>query len=106
MTIRLSRLARVDLEDLRAHTVKTWGRMQWLAYYRQLAAALERISGDPGCGRDRSLFAPGMRSLDIGQHVVFFQPLDVADGVPVVLRIMPRRRNLPALSYDDALDLA
>jgi len=35
--IRLSRQARADLEEIRRYTVKTWGRAQWLRYYRGLA---------------------------------------------------------------------
>lgn len=33
MTIRLSRLARRDLEESRRYTLDTWGREQWAKYY-------------------------------------------------------------------------
>ena len=64
MTIRLSRLARRDLDDFRRFTVRTWGREQWLAYYRGLVRAFEAIAADPDGERDRSLYAAGLRSVN------------------------------------------
>ena len=104
MTIRLSGRARADLEEIRAYTVETWGRDQWLAYYRQLVTAFERITGDPDAGRDRSLFVPGMRSVNCQRHVIFYKRLDAADGAAVILRIVHQRRNMPALVYYEDLD--
>lgn len=102
--ILLSRLARADLEDIRRYTVETWGRAQWLAYYRKLVQGFEAIAKNPDAGRDRSLFMPGMRSLNCEKHVIFYQRLDAAKGAPVVLRIVHQRRHLPALVYYDDLD--
>ncbi len=99
MTIRLSRLARRDLEEIRQYTVETWGRAQWLAYYRGLVRTFEAIVADPAGGRDRSLFAPGLRSLDYGRHVVFFARVAAAGGEAVILRIVHQRRNMQALVY-------
>lgn len=102
--MRLSRLARADLEDIRSYTVKQWGRTQWLAYYRQIVAAFGRIEEAPERGRDRSLFAEGMRSVSCGRHVVFYKRISTADNALVVLRIVHQQRNLPALAYYDDLD--
>lgn len=102
--MRLSSLARADLEEIRSYTVKQWGRTQWLAYYRQIVAAFERIEEAPERGRDRSLFAEGMRSVSCGRHVVFYKRISAADNAPVVLRIVHQQRNLPALAYYDDLD--
>ena len=99
MTIRLSRLARRDLDDIRAYTVKTWGRKQWLTYYRGLVRAFEGVAADPDVGRDRSLFAAGLRSVNYGRHVIFFARIAAAGGQPVVVRIVHQRRNMPALVY-------
>ena len=104
MTIRLSGLARADLEDIRDYTIRAWDRDQWLVYYRQLVTAFERIAREPDIGRDRSLFVPGMRSVNCKRHVIFFKQLDVADGAPVILRIVHQRRNMPALVYYEDLD--
>ena len=104
MTIRLSGQAKSDLEEIRTYTVETWGRDQWLVYYRQLVTAFERITGDPDAGRDRSLFVPGMRSFNCQRHVIFYKRLDAADGAAVILRIVHQRRNMPALVYYEDLD--
>ena len=103
MQFQLSHLARSDLEDIRAYTVETWGRDQWLTYYRQIVRAFERIAQDPQSGKDRSLFATGMRSINCEKHVIFYKPLEAADGAPVILRIVHQARHMPALIYYDDL---
>ena len=99
MTIRLSRLARRDLEEIRQYTVETWGREQWLTYYRGLVRTFEGIVANPGGGRDRNLFAPGLRSVDYSRHVVFFARIAAAGDEAVILRIVHQRRNMQALAY-------
>ena len=99
MTIRLSRRARQDLDDIRRYTIETWGRDQWLTCYRGMVRAFEAIAANPDGGRDRSLFAAGLRSLNYGRHVIFFARIDAAGGEPVILRIVHQRRNIPALVY-------
>jgi toxin ParE1/3/4 len=99
MTIRLSRLARRDLDDIRLYTVRTWGRDQWLTYYRGLVRTFEGVVADPDGGRVRSLFAVGLRSVNYRRHVVFFARMAAAGDEPVVLRIVHQRRNMPALVY-------
>ena len=99
MTIRLSQLARRDLDDIRRYTVDTWGRDQWLIDYRGLVRAFEEIAANPDGGRDRSLFAAGLRSVDYKRHVIFFARITAAGGEPVILRIIHQRRNMPALVY-------
>ncbi|MEQ8404998.1 MAG: type II toxin-antitoxin system RelE/ParE family toxin [Oceanicaulis sp.] len=105
MTIRLSRRARADLEDVRTFTRARWGADQWLAYYKKIVHAFELIAAQPEQGRDRSLFAPGMRSINCGRHVIFYKRLEAAKGEPVVLRIVHQRRHLPGLLYHDDLDI-
>ena len=103
MTIRLSRLAQRDLDDIRRYALDTWGREQWLKYYRGLVRAFEGIMANPDDGRDRSLFAAGLRSIDYEKHVIFFARVAAAGETPVILRIVHQRRNMPALIYFEAL---
>ena len=98
-TIRLSRLARRDLDEIRRYTIETRGRAQWFTYYRGLVRAFNEIALDPDGGRDRSLFAPGLRSVNYKRHVIFFARIDAAGGEPVIVRIVHQRRNMPALVY-------
>lgn len=104
MTIRLSRLARQDLDDVRRYTIETWGHDQWLKYYRGLVRAFEGIMANPDSGRDRSLFAAGLRSVGYEKHIIFFARIAAADDAPVILRIVHQRRHMPALVYFDDLD--
>ena len=104
MTIRLSRLARQDLDDIRRYTLEAWGRPQWLKYYRGLIRAFEGIMANPDGGRDRSLFATGLRSVNYEKHVIFFARVAAADDAPVILRIVHQRRHMPALAYFEDLD--
>ena len=99
MTILLSRRARRDLDEIRRHTVETWGREQWPTCYEGLVRTFERLAADPDGGRDRSLFAPGLRSLACWRQLMFLARIAGADDAPVVLPIVRQRRNLPALAY-------
>ncbi|MYF70464.1 MAG: type II toxin-antitoxin system RelE/ParE family toxin, partial [Proteobacteria bacterium] len=54
MTIRLSRRAQKDLDEIRRFTVARWGRDQWWKNYRGLVRAIEAISANPEGGRARS----------------------------------------------------
>ena len=50
MTIRLSRLARRDLDDIQRYTIETWGRAQWFTCYRGLVGAFNDVALDPDGG--------------------------------------------------------
>jgi toxin ParE1/3/4 len=104
MAIKLSNRARQDLEDIRRYTVDSWGRDQWLKYYRGLVSVFEDIQDNPDRGRKRDLFYEGMLSRNYEKHVIFFMPIEAANGDPIILRIVHQRRNLPALVYYEDLD--
>ena len=99
MTLRVSRLARRDLDEIRRYTIETWGRAQRFTCYRGLVRAFNEITLDPDRGRDRSLFAPGLRSVNHERHVIFFARIDATGGEPVIVRIVHQRRHMPALAY-------
>lgn len=103
MPIRLTRLARSDLDEIRRYTLETWGRTQWLKYYRGLVRAFDGIMANPDAGRDRSLFGVGMRSVICGKHIIFYMRTTAADDAPIILRIVHHRRNMPALVYYEDL---
>ena len=104
MTIRLSRLAQQDLNEIRQYSLESWGHARWLEYYKGLVSTIAGIAADPDGGRDRSLFAPGLRSVSYSRHIVFFARIKAADNQPVILRIAHQRRNLPALTYFEFMD--
>ncbi len=96
-------MARQDLDDIRRYPLETWGRNQWLKCYRGLIRAFESIVANPDAGRDRSLFATGLRSVSYEKHVSFYARIAAADNALVILRIAHQRRNMPALVYFEDL---
>ena len=104
MTIKLSHLAQKDLDEVRRYTLKQWRQDQWFKYFRGFASTFETITEYPEKGRDRSLFYPGMRSVNYEKHVVFYLPIQANGGRPVILRILHQKRNMPALVYYEDLD--
>jgi toxin ParE1/3/4 len=101
MDLRLTVLARQDLEEVRRFTIDTWGQEQWRRYFTGIMAAFERLTRDGSCGRARDNLRHGMRSLPYQRHLIFFEPIDHAGGEIVVLRIVHQSRNLAALAYRD-----
>ena len=104
MTIRLSRRAMKDIEDIRAYTLERWATPKWLNYFSGLSAAMDRIAQDPTCGLPRDLLLRGMRSLPYEKHIIFFLPVQIGIRRAAVLRIAHQRRNLAALTYYEDLD--
>lgn len=104
MDIRLTPLARRDLEDIRRFTVEIWGQDQWRRYFTGLVAAFEHATRDRKCGRPRDNLRYGMRSLDYQKHLIFFEPITHAGGETVILRVVHQRRDLAALVYHDDPD--
>lgn len=99
MSFRLSSAAEADLAGIRAYTLERWGRKQWLSYKSDLAATFERIAAEPGSGRRRDAFRPGMRSVSCGAHLVFYVELD--GGVVGIVRVLHGARNAAALDWSE-----
>lgn len=104
MTIRLSRRAMKDIEDIRAYTLERWTVDQWRHYFAGLSAVMDRIAQDPNCGRPRDLMLNGMRSMPFEKHIIFFLPAQIGVRRVAVLRIVHQRRNLAALTYYEDID--
>lgn len=56
-------------------------------------SALTVLSRNPQAGRDRSELAPDLRSLPVGNYVLFYRP--TADGIEVV-RVLSGFRDIDA----------
>lgn len=92
MRFCLSTAAEADLAGIRAFTLECWGRGQWVSYQGTLADCFERIAAEPGIGRRRDAFRPGMRSVPCGAHVVIG-----------IVRVLHARRNAAALRWGEEL---
>ena len=104
MTIRLSRRAMADIEDIRAYTLERWAAEQWRHYFAGLSSVIDRIAEDPNCGRPRDLMLHGMRSTPYEKHIIFFLPVQTGIKRAAILRIVHQRRNLAALNYYEDID--
>lgn len=101
MDIRLTLLARQDLDDIRRYTLENWGPEQWRRYFLGLMTAFERVTRERTCGRARDTIRVRMRSLPYQRHLIFFEPVEHAGGEIVILRIVHQARDLAALAYND-----
>lgn len=83
-------------------TLERWGSEQWHSYRGALADCFERIAAEPGLGRRRDVFRPGMRSVPCGAHVVFYVELD--GEVIGIVRVIHARRNAAALRWGERME--
>ena len=103
-TVRLSRRALKDIEEIKSYTVERWGRSAWLRYFAGMTAAIERVAEDPSVGRPRDTLLEGMRSVVYERHLIFFMPAQESGRRTAILRIAHQARNLGALSYCDEIE--
>ena len=59
--------------------------------------AFRLLADHPKMGRERSAILPGIRSLPVGNYVIFF--VEEAEGVKVV-RVLHGARNLESLEFN------
>ena len=91
-TLRVSRAAWHDIEDVRAFTLQRFGPKQLARYEALISDALATITEDPERGRLRNELAAGIRSRHISQpgrrasHIFFFRV--APDGAIEVVRFL------------------
>jgi len=59
--------------DIGAYTLRTWGDDQTVRYMDDLEACCRRLADNPASGRACDYVRPGLRRMEQGKHVVFFQ---------------------------------
>jgi toxin ParE1/3/4 len=92
-SLHFSAAALVDLEEIDDYTFREWGEEQAVRYLAQLSACCDRVSENPLLGRQCGEILPGLRRIEQGKHVVFYQQLD---GGVYIWRIL-RRGMLPSI---------
>ena len=60
----------------------------------RIAEACGTLADNPLVGRAREELAPSLRSLPVGNYVIFYRPIH--DGI-VVIRVLHGARDLPGL---------
>jgi len=95
--LELSPTADEDLRDALQHTLQAWSPEQRDVYAPALNDAFERLTRYPNLGQPRDDIRPGIRSLTVRQHTVFYW--STKESIRV-LRIVHARRE-PIVRLDD-----
>ncbi len=72
-TLIISPLARDDLRAIYEHGINTWGAVRASAYLDRLEDGLWNLTRQPEMGIKREALLPGMRSLSVEGHVIFYR---------------------------------
>lgn len=71
---RFSALAEIDLANILDYTTDIWGGRQAELYLDSLAECFARITKFPQLGRSANSVHSGVRRIEQGSHVIFYQP--------------------------------
>jgi len=94
--VRLRRQARRDIDGIADHTFAAWGAEQEDLYLAVLHEAFDRLAEFPDSGVAREDLAPGLRSLAVGRHVIFYLlNCDTIEIVRVLHQSIDVSRHLP-----------
>jgi len=88
---QLTPSAKNDLKEIASYTKKSWGVDQTKRYLKELRNALGTLAQTPKIGRSREELAPGLRSFQAGNHIVFYK--ESTFGINVA-RILHSKRNI------------
>lgn len=72
---RLSPLARADLEDIYAYTLKTWSSAQAVRYHNDIVMTFNDLASGRKSGRLVDI-RDGYFKYAVGSHMVFFRHVD------------------------------
>lgn len=89
-TLVISPLARDDLKYIHAYGSSSWGTTRASTYLDALKEQLWNLLSQPRMGIERDELLPGMRSLPLGSHVIFYR---LRDQQLEVSRILHQRQD-------------
>jgi toxin ParE1/3/4 len=94
--LRFSRRAERDLNLIGSHirNHNPAAAERWV----DLESKCRALAGQPGLGRPRSDLRQNLRSLAVGNHIIFYRQIE--DGIEVV-RVLHGRRDIGALFAQD-----
>lgn len=82
--------AQLDLRSLLRYTNRTWGPEQRDRYADRMTRTIDELLAHPHLGPARDDIAPGLRSLRVGQHIIFYRLIDPTISI---VRILHARMN-------------
>jgi toxin ParE1/3/4 len=65
--------AQRDFRTIIRYSLAVWGQRQSEAYRARIADALQELGAFPNLGRARDEIAPGLRSLTVADHVIYYR---------------------------------
>jgi toxin ParE1/3/4 len=90
-SVRLTPLARADLDGIWDYTVSNWGVGQAERYVRVIDAVCRDLAAGRVAGRRADVVRPGLLRCAAGSHVVFYR---LSEGGIDVIRILHRRMDV------------
>lgn len=88
----LSGEADQDVSDIFDYSVRMFGVSQAADYLLSLDACFQSLIENPDLGRERNEIRPGLRSLPLGSHVVFYR---IEESFLRIVRVLHGSRDLP-----------
>jgi toxin ParE1/3/4 len=79
---RITRPAQADLREIRAYIAEHAGPRAAARWIEKLRVRCHSLADAPGTGRARDELAPGLRSVPVGNYLIFFR--QVSGGVDIV----------------------
>ena len=90
MTILIRPAAKLDFENIWTYTEETWGKVQAEDYFHKFKEILRSLEQFPDLGRIREDLLPEIRSIGVGQHVIFYRR--VQEDIEIV-RVLHKRMD-------------
>lgn len=89
---RLSLAADKDLDKIFDHTLKEFGLSQAITYLESIENVFNKLISNPKIGKQRNEIKLGLRSIPIGEHVVFYRLMK--NHIRIV-RVLYSKKDLP-----------
>lgn len=83
--------AQDDILATLRHSMMIWGESQAEVYAYRLNTALRELADFPLLGVARDDLSPGLRSLQVGQHVILYR---ADERNVVIIRVLHKRMDL------------
>ncbi len=82
--------ARTDIKDIYQYGLRQWGQAKSDSYLETLKNQLWSLIEQPNMGSERPELVPGMRSLPIESHILFYR---VAANRVEIIRVLHGRQD-------------
>jgi toxin ParE1/3/4 len=83
--------ARTDLSAIGRYTKNQWGADQADRYLAELERAFELLGANPRLGRPAEHLRKGMRRMESGSHVIFYE---IDDGDVLIGRVLHKSMEM------------